>query len=85
MLRTTKNLSQFPLHDDMGLKMNGTTATVELEKEELSYLINFLVEDLRAWSEKGFESREEKEQFQRIVSVASKLREAMRETTILFF
>jgi len=64
--------------------MNEIAVTVEFGKEELSYLIDFLVEDLRSWSEKGFESREEKEQFQRIVNVASKLREAMGETTTLF-
>jgi len=64
--------------------MSKTPVEVEFGKEELSYLVNYLVEDLRSWSEKGLESREEKEQFQRIVSVASKLREAMRETTTLF-
>ena len=64
--------------------MNGTTIAVELGKEELSYLIDYLIMDLRAWSENGFESGEEKEQFERIVSVVSKLREAMRETTTLF-
>ena len=64
--------------------MNDTTATVELEKEELSYLIDFLVEDLRAWSEKGFESTGEEEQFQRIVSLVSKLRETMGENATLF-
>ena len=64
--------------------MDENAVTIEFGKEELSYLVNYLVEDLRSWSEKGFESREEKEQFQRIVSVASKLREAMRETTTLF-
>jgi len=64
--------------------MNGTTVAVELGKEELSYLIAHLIMDLQAWSEKGFESREEKEQFQRVVSVVSKLREAMGETPTLF-
>jgi len=64
--------------------MNKTAVTVEFGKEELSYLVNYLVEDLRVWSEKGFESREEKKQFQRIVSVVSKLREAIGETTTLF-
>jgi len=64
--------------------MSKTPLEVEFGKEELSYLVNYLVEDLRSWSEKGFESREEKEQFQRIASVTSKLREAMRETTTLF-
>jgi len=64
--------------------MSKTPLEVEFGKEELLYLVNYLVEDLRSWSEKGFESREEKEQFQRIASVTSKLREAMRETTTLF-
>ena len=64
--------------------MSRTIVTVEFGKEELSYLIDYLVEDLRAWSEKGFESKEEEEQFQRIVSVANKLREAMGEITTLF-
>jgi len=64
--------------------MSRTIVTVEFGKEELSYLIDYLVEDLRAWSEKGFESREEEEQFQRIVSMASKLREAMGEDATLF-
>ena len=64
--------------------MSKTTIMVEFEKEELSYLTDYLVEDLRVWSEKGFESREEKEQFQRTISVVSKLREAMGENTTLF-
>ena len=64
--------------------MSKTTLTVEFEKEELSYLIDYLVEDLRVWSEKGFESREEKEQFQRTISAVSKLREAMGENITLF-
>ena len=57
----TKNLSQFLVHVDMGLKMSETSITVEFGKEELSFLIDFLVEDIRVWSEKGFESGEEKE------------------------
>jgi hypothetical protein len=64
--------------------MSKTTLTVEFRKEELLYIIDYLVEDLRVWSEKGFESREEKEQFQRIVSVLCKLREAMGEIATLF-
>ena len=64
--------------------MSKTTVAVEFRKEELSYIIDFLVEDLRVWSEKGFESREEKEQFQRIVSMICKLREAIGESAILF-
>ena len=64
--------------------MHKTSCFVEFGKEELSHLIDFLVEDLRVWSEKGFESEEEKAEYQRIVSVVSKLREAMGETTILF-
>jgi len=64
--------------------MSKTSITVEFGKEELSHLTDYLVEDLRAWSEKGFESRKEKEQFQRIISVVSKLREATGETATLF-
>jgi len=64
--------------------MSETAIMVELGKEELSYLIDYLIMDLRAWSEKGFENREEKEQFQRIVSVVCKLREAMGESATLF-
>ena len=66
------------------IRMSKTTLTVEFRKEELLYIIDYLVEDLRVWSEKGFESREEKEQFQRIVSVLCKLREAMGEIATLF-
>jgi len=64
--------------------MHKTRCAVELEKEEISLLVDFLVEDIRVWSEKGFESGEEKAQFQRLVSVVSKLREAIGETTTLF-
>jgi len=64
--------------------MHKTSCFVEFGKEELSYVVHFLVEDLRVWSEKGFESEEEKAEYQRIVSVVSKLREAVGETTILF-
>jgi len=64
--------------------MSKTTVAVEFRKEELSYIIDFLVEDLRVWSEKGFESREEEEQFQRIVSVLCKLRKAAGESATLF-
>lgn len=68
----------------MGLKMNGTLVSVELGKEELAHLIDFLIEDLRVWNEKGFESREEEEQFQRILGVVNKLREAAGENVTLF-
>jgi hypothetical protein len=68
----------------MGLRMSETTVAVEFGKEELSYLIDFLVEDLRVWSEKGFDSGEEKEQFQSIVNVLCKLREAIGESATLF-
>jgi len=64
--------------------MTKTPVTVKFGKEELSYLIDYLVEDLRAWSEKGFENTEEEEQFQRIVNVVGKLREALRENVTLF-
>lgn len=64
--------------------MSRTVVAIEFGEEELSCLVDFLVEDLRVWSEKGFESGEEKEQFQRLVSVVSKLREAIGEITSLF-
>jgi len=80
----TKNLSPFLLHIAMGLKMSRTEVSIEFGRDELSFLIDFLVDDLRVWSEKGFESEEEKAEFQRIVSVVSKLREAVGETTTLF-
>jgi len=63
--------------------MGKTTVAVELEREDLSYLIDYILEDLRAWSEKGFESGEEG-QFQRIVSIVSKLRDAVGENEIIF-
>jgi len=58
-----------------------TRCAVELEGEEISLLFEVLDEGLRVWSEKGFESEEEKAEYQRIVSVVSRLREAMGETT----
>jgi len=64
--------------------MKKSAIMVELGKEELSYLIDYLTMNLRAWSEKGFENREEKEQFQSIVNVLCKLREAMGESVTLF-
>jgi len=64
--------------------MSRTTVTVEFGKKELSFLIDFLVEELRVWSEKSFESRREEEQFQRMVGVVSKLREAIGENITLF-
>lgn len=46
------------------IKMSKTTIiTVEFKKEELLYIIDHLIEHLRAWSEKGVESEEEEEQF----------------------
>jgi len=80
----TQILSSFLSYGDVGLEMKESTIAVKLGKDELSYLIDYLIMDLRAWSEKGLESVKEKEQFERIVSVVSKLREAMRETTTLF-
>ena len=61
--------------------MHKTRCAVELEGEEISLLFEVLDEGLRVWSEKGFESEEEKAEYQRIVSVVSRLREAMGETT----
>jgi len=64
--------------------MQKTSCVVEFEGEEISLLFEVLVETLRVWSEKGFESGEEKAEYQRLVSVVSKLREAIGETTTLF-
>jgi len=64
--------------------MHKTSCVVELEGEEITLFFEVLIETLRVWSEKGFESEEEKAEFQRIVSVVSKLREAIGETTTLF-
>jgi hypothetical protein len=66
------------------VEMHKNSCAVELEKEEISILFEVLVEGLRVWSEKGFESEEEKAEYQRIVSVVSKLREVLGETTTLF-
>jgi len=64
--------------------MSRAAVTLKLRKEDLSYLIDYLVGDLRVWGEKGFESREEEKQFQRLVSIVSRLREAIGEDTTLF-
>jgi len=61
--------------------MHKTRCVVELEGEEISLFFEVLDETLRLWNEKGFESEEEKAEYQRISSVASKLHEAMGETT----
>jgi hypothetical protein len=66
------------------VEVHKESCVVEFEGAEISLLFEFLVEGLRVWSEKGFEGREEKEQFQRVVRVVSKLREAIGETTTLF-
>jgi len=60
-----------------------TICAVEFEGEEITLFFEVLIETLRVWSEKGFESEEEKAEYQRIVSVVSKLFEPLRETTIL--
>jgi len=65
------------------VEMHKTSCAVELEGEEISLLFEVLIEGLRVWSEKGFESEEEKAEYQRIVSVVSKLFEPMRGTTVL--
>ena len=67
----------------MVAEMHKTSCFVEFEEKEIFLLVDFLVDDLRVWSEKGFESEEEKAEYQRIVSVVSKLFEPMRGTTVL--
>jgi hypothetical protein len=64
--------------------MSKRIVRVEFGRTELSYLINHLVEDLRVWSEKGFENKEESKQFQRILGIVNKLRKAMGEQITLF-
>lgn len=59
------------------------TVVVKFEQKEISCLIDHLLEDLRVWSEKGFESKEEEESFQRIVYIVSKLREANKENEVI--
>jgi len=65
------------------VEMHKTSCAVELEGEEISLFFEVLIEALRLWSEKGFESEEEKAEYQRIVNVVSKLLKPIRETTIL--
>ena len=60
------------------------TIAAKFEKEELSYLIDYFLEDLRVWSEKGFESKGEEESFQRIISIVCKLCEANGEKEVIF-
>jgi len=60
-----------------------TRCVVELEGEEITLFFEVLIETLRVWSKKGFENKEEKAEYQRIVGVVSKLFEPWRETTIL--
>jgi hypothetical protein len=56
-----------------------TRCAVELEGEAISLLFEILDEGLRLLREKGFESDEEKADYQRIVSVVSGLRGAMEK------
>lgn len=64
--------------------MSKAIVTVKFRKKDLSYLIDYLVEDLRVWNEKGFESKEERERFQHLISIINVLRKANREKTIIF-
>lgn len=50
---------------------------VKLSKNELKYMVDFLIEVLRVWHEKGFESKKEEMEFQQVVIITSKLREAL--------
>jgi len=61
--------------------MHKTRCAVELEGEEISLLFEVLDEGLRVLSKKGFESEEEKAEYQRIVSVISRLRKVIGEAT----
>ncbi|MEM3759589.1 MAG: hypothetical protein QXZ02_00595 [Candidatus Bathyarchaeia archaeon] len=64
--------------------MSKAIVTVKFRKKDLSYLVDYLVEDLRVWNEKGFESKEERERFQQLISIINILREANREKTTIF-
>jgi len=59
--------------------MHKTRCAVELEGEEITLFFEVLDETLRVWSEKGFESEEEKAKYQRIANLVNKLREGMGE------
>jgi len=59
------------------------TVVVRFEQKEISCLIDYLLEDLRVWSEKDFESKEEEESFQRMACIVSKLREANEENELI--
>jgi len=60
-----------------------TSCAVELEGEEISLLFEVLVEGLCIIREQGFQSEEEKTEYQRIVSVVNRLFEPVRKTTTL--
>lgn len=64
--------------------MNKTRIVVEFEKKELTYLIDYLLEELRVWTEKGFESREEERQFQRTSDIVCRLRKAVGQNEAIF-
>jgi len=57
---------------------------IKLSKQELQLLVNHLFEDLHIWSEKGVEN-EEKEEFQQILHITSKLCEALEKGQYIYY
>ena len=55
-----------------------TQVVIKLSEQELQFLVDHVLEYLHVWSENGVED-EEKEEFQRLLKVASKLYEALGE------
>ncbi|MFH1774612.1 MAG: hypothetical protein ABH874_06600 [Methanobacteriota archaeon] len=56
---------------------------VELEGAEVQYLINYLLGELHAWSDKGMESKNEESEFKRLVLITNKLRWAVGDEDII--
>lgn len=56
---------------------------VKLERAEVQHLINHLLGELRAWSDKGMESKSEESGFKQIVLITNKLREAVGDEDII--
>lgn len=59
--------------------MHKTRCVVELEGEAITLFFEVLDETLRTWSEKGFESEEEKAKYQHIANLVNALREGIGE------
>jgi hypothetical protein len=57
---------------------------IKLSKQELQLLFEHLLEDLHTWSEKGVEG-EEKEEFQQMLHITSKLCQALEEERYIYY